>query len=205
MTETLSRPASDGAATAVLRSTPTPTGVLHPLATFQHLTYTYPGAEHAALSDINLTLARGLTLVVGDSASGKSSLLRVLNGLVPHFHGGRIRGDAVVLGDSVIGTPTRTLARKVGFVFQDPETGFVCSTVEKEVAFGPENMGMSNIGGHVEGAPDSVGIGHLRGRRRAGLSRGGRPRGGRGPGVAAGPAQRCPRGAARHALPRRRE
>src|SRR5258708_14101353 len=187
MTETLSRPASDGAATAVSTSTPIPTGALHALADFQHLTYTYPGAEHAALSDIELTLARGLSLVVGDSASGKSSLLRVLNGLVPHFHGGRIRGDAVVLGESVIATPTRRLARKVGFVFQDPETGFVCSTVEKEVAFGPENMGMSNIGGHVEGAPDSGGLGHPRGRRLAGLSRRRPPRVGRPSRVAAAP------------------
>src|SRR5258708_29420109 len=178
MTETLSRPASDGTATAVSTLTPAAKGVLDPLASFQHLTYWYPGTGHPALSDRGLTLARGLALVVGDSASGKSSLLRVLNGLVPHFHGGRIRGDAVVLGESVIATPTRRLARKVGFVFQDPETGFVCSTVEKEVAFGPENMGMSNIGGHVDEALDSGGIRPPRGRRRGGPSGGGRRRGG---------------------------
>src|SRR5258708_1874033 len=176
MTETLSRPASDGASTAVSTPTPASTGLLHPLAAFQHLTYSYPGAEHPALSDVDLTLSRGLTLVVGDSASGKSSLLRVLNGLVPHFHGGRIRGDAVVLGDSVIATPTRRLARKVGFVFQDPETGFVCSTVEKEVAFGAENLGVPDIGRRVEEALDSVGIGHLRGRPLAALSGGDRQR-----------------------------
>jgi len=88
------------------------------LAAFQHLTYHYPGSDQPALADIDLLLEPGLTLIAGDSASGKSSLLRVLNGLVPHFHGGRIRGDAVVLGDSVVDTPTRRLARKVGFVFQ---------------------------------------------------------------------------------------
>src|SRR5258708_6290407 len=176
MTETLRRPASDDAAIAVSTSTPIPTGALHALAEFQHLTYTYPGAEHAALSDIELTLARGLSLVVGDSASGKSSLLRVLNGLVPHFHGGRVRGDALVLGGSVLPPPTPRLARKVGFVFQDPETGFVCSTVDKEVAFGAENLGMSDIGRRVEEALDSVGIGHLRRRRLAELSGGERQR-----------------------------
>lgn len=146
------------------------------LASFQHLTYTYPGSNQPALADIDLILEPGLTVIVGDSASGKSSLLRVLNGLVPHFHGGRIRGDAIVLGDSVVDTPTRRLARKVGFVFQDPETGFVFSTVEKEVAFGVENLGMSGIGDRVDEALASVGIAHLRERRLAELSGGERQR-----------------------------
>jgi energy-coupling factor transport system ATP-binding protein len=143
---------------------------------FQHLTYTYPGSDQPALSDIDLILEPGLALVTGDSASGKSSLLRVLNGLVPHFHGGRIRGDAVVFGDSVVGTPTRRLARKVGFVFQDPETGFVFETVAKEVAFGVENLGMSGIGDRVDEALASVGIAHLRERRVGELSGGERQR-----------------------------
>src|SRR5258708_39680809 len=114
MTETLSRPASDGAATAVSTSTPIPTGALHALADFQHLTYIYPGAEHAALSDIDLTLARGLTLVVGDSASGKSSLLRVLNGLVPHFHGGAGRGGRGVPRGAGIPGPSPPVRRQGG-------------------------------------------------------------------------------------------
>jgi len=146
------------------------------LAAFQHLTYHYPGSDQPALADIDLLLEPGLTLIAGDSASGKSSLLRVLNGLVPHFHGGRVRGDAVVLGDSVVDTPTRHLAREVGFVFQDPETGFVFGTVEKEVAFGVENLGMSGIGDCVDEALASVGIAHLRERRLAELSGGERQR-----------------------------
>jgi energy-coupling factor transport system ATP-binding protein len=155
MTETLRRPARE-----------------QTLVAFNHLTYTYPGSERPALAAIDLVLDPGLTLLVGDSASGKSSLLRVLNGLVPHFHGGRIRGDAVVLGDSVVKTPTRRLARKVGFVFQDPETGFVFSTVEKEVAFGVANLGLSGVRQRVEAALASVGSLHLRARRVAELSGG---------------------------------
>jgi energy-coupling factor transport system ATP-binding protein len=143
---------------------------------FHRLTYTYPGSDQPALNDIDLILEPGLTLIVGDSASGKSSLLRVLNGLVPHFHGGRIRGDAHVFGDSVVGTPTRRLARKVGFVFQDPEAGFVFGTVAKEVAFGVENLGMSAIGDRVDDALASVGIAHLRERRVGELSGGERQR-----------------------------
>jgi energy-coupling factor transport system ATP-binding protein len=146
------------------------------LAVFQDLTYTYPESGLPALSNIDLVIEPGMTLVAGDSAGGKSSLLRVLNGLVPHFHGGRIRGDALILGDSVVRTPTRRLARKVGFVFQDPEHGFVFSTVEKEVAFGVENLGMSRLGRRVEEALASVGIAHLRQRRIAELSGGERQR-----------------------------
>jgi len=64
-------------------------------ARLSHLSYWYPGSAHAALDDVSLVL-EGMTLVAGRSGGGKSSLLRVLNGLVPHFHGGRIAGHAEV-------------------------------------------------------------------------------------------------------------
>src|SRR5258708_38621228 len=125
MTETLSRPASDGTATAVSTPTPAAKGVLDPLASFQHLTYWYPGTGYPALSDIDLTLDRGLTLVVGDSASGKSSLLRVLNGLVPHFHGGRIRGGALVLRGPRVAPPTPRGPPHGGGRFHGPHAGLL--------------------------------------------------------------------------------
>jgi energy-coupling factor transport system ATP-binding protein len=175
MTETLRRPRPPAAPRATVPKAAHLDG-RDQLVDFHHLTYTYPGSDRPALTAINLNLERGLTLIAGDSASGKSSLLRVLNGLVPHFHGGRIRGDAVVFGDSVVDTPTRRLARRVGFVFQDPETGFVYSTVEKEVAFGAQNLGMTRIGDRVDEALASVGIAHLRARRVAELSGGERQR-----------------------------
>ena len=106
-----------------------------PLARVERLSYWYPG-EVPALIDVNLELRPGLTLVVGPSGGGKSSLLRLFNGLIPHFHGGRIGGSAIVLGHDVARTPTRILARDVGFVFQDPEHQVVYGSVEREVAFG---------------------------------------------------------------------
>src|SRR3982074_80284 len=115
MTETLARHRTVRDTAPPPQSQP----ALQGIASFNNLTYSYPTPGDPALVDIDLVLEPGLTLVAGGSASGKSSLLRVLNGLVPHFHGGSIRGDALVLGESVQNTPTRRLSRKVGFVFQD--------------------------------------------------------------------------------------
>ncbi|HEX6548523.1 MAG TPA: ATP-binding cassette domain-containing protein [Candidatus Dormibacteraeota bacterium] len=141
------------------------------------LTYSYPQASAAALA-AEVELDPGLTLVAGASGSGKSTLLRTLNGLVPHFHGGRIEGRAVVCGMDVLRTPTRTLARRVGFVFQDPEQQAVYASVEREVAFGLENLAVprAQMEELVTSALAAAGADHLRGRRLAELSGGERQR-----------------------------
>jgi energy-coupling factor transport system ATP-binding protein len=112
------------------------------LAAARGLTYWYPGSQEPALEGLEFEIETGLHLVTGASGSGKSTLLRLLNGLVPHFHGGSIAGRVEVAGHDVFTTPTRRLARHVGFVFQDPELQFVYGTVEREVAFGLENAGL---------------------------------------------------------------
>ncbi len=148
------------------------------LASLQGLTYRYPGAETDALANAWLEVCPGLTVVTGPSGGGKSTLLRVLNGLVPHFHGGRISGCARVGGLDAIRTPTRELARQVGFVFQDPEMQMVYGTVEREVAFGLENLAFpaAAMAARVTEALDRVGIGHLARRRVATISGGERQR-----------------------------
>jgi energy-coupling factor transport system ATP-binding protein len=148
------------------------------LAALSGLSYWYPGAETPALRDVSLALDGGLTVVAGPSGGGKSTLLRVLNGLVPHFHGGRIAGLAEVDGFDVRTTPTRRLARSVGFVFQDPELQTVYTVVDREVAFGLENLAVpsSEIPGRVEEALGQAGIPHLAGRGIATLSGGERQR-----------------------------
>ncbi len=147
-------------------------------ARLERLTYWYPGAAAPALDDVRLTLSDGVTLVAGPSGGGKSTLLRVLNGLVPHFHGGRIKGSAEVAGHDIVATPTRVLARTVGFVFQDPELQAVYDTVEREVAFGLENMGMPShaMRSRVDEALADAGADHLANRRIRTLSGGERQR-----------------------------
>jgi energy-coupling factor transport system ATP-binding protein len=147
-------------------------------ATLDRLTYQYPGADRRALKDVTLRIEGGFTVVAGPSGGGKSSLLRVFNGLVPHFHGGRISGRAEVAGRNILETPTRVLARTVGFVFQDPELQTVYSTVDREVAFGLENTAVpaAEMAARVDEALADAGIGHLAGRATSTLSGGERQR-----------------------------
>ena len=144
----------------------------------RHLTYSYAGSHAPALDDVTVELGEGLTLVTGPSGGGKSTLLRLLNGLVPHFHGGRVAGAAESAGLDVIGTPTRVLARHVGFVFQDPELQAVYDTVEREVAFGLENTSVpaAAMAGRIDDALHQAGAHHLAHRRLSTLSGGERQR-----------------------------
>lgn len=148
------------------------------IATLTHLTYWYPGGAKPALSDTCLAVEGGLTVVAGPSGGGKSTLLRTFNGLVPHFHGGRIAGSAEVLGLDVIATPTRKMARHVGVVFQDPELQTIYNVVDREVAFGLENVAVPSrqIAGRVEEALLAAGVSHLAGRAVRTLSGGERQR-----------------------------
>jgi energy-coupling factor transport system ATP-binding protein len=106
------------------------------------VTYRYPGAAAPALRDVSLELEPGeLVVLAGASASGKSTLLRVLCGLVPHFHGGRFEGRAEICGMDLREHGPAALAREVGTLFQDPETQVLMGTVRAELAFPLENRG----------------------------------------------------------------
>ncbi|MCW5880920.1 MAG: ATP-binding cassette domain-containing protein [Anaerolineae bacterium] len=137
--------------------------------------YTYPGQPSPALADVALDIPDGsLTLVVGPSGEGKSTLLRTLNGLVPHFYGGCFTGSVRVMGVDPIALTPRRMGRHVGFVFQDPESQFVVSRVEDELAFGMENFGVAPpvMAERIAWGLGALGIGHLRDRRIETLSGG---------------------------------
>ena len=147
-------------------------------ATIRRLSYWYPGTDRPALEGLDLDLSPGLTLVAGASGGGKSTLLRLLNGLVPQFHGGRIAGSAVVAGLDPLRDPVSRLAQHAGLVFQDVETQSVYGTVDREIAFGLENVGLSRpkMRERVDAALAAMSIEHLRSRRLATLSGGERQR-----------------------------
>jgi energy-coupling factor transport system ATP-binding protein len=140
-----------------------------------HVTYTYPNQASPALADFSAAIPPGeFVLVVGPSGSGKSTFLRSLNGLVPHFYGGRWAGRADVFGRDPVALAPRGMADLVGFVFQDPEAQFVVDTVEDELAFAMENFALApaTMRKRVEEVLDQMGIAHLRSRRISTLSGG---------------------------------
>ncbi len=127
------------------------------------------------LDGVDLHIDEGeLVLVAGRTGSGKSTLLGVFNGLVPSFTGGRLSGDVLVDGTSVIDLPPRERVETVGYVGQDPLAGFVTDTVEEELAYGMEQLGLdpATMRRRVEETLDLLGIADLRHRALRTLSGG---------------------------------
>ncbi|MFW9830677.1 MAG: energy-coupling factor ABC transporter ATP-binding protein [Candidatus Thorarchaeota archaeon] len=109
-----------------------------------HLSFTYSGSDTTVLDDISLVIPRGAFFgLVGPSGCGKTTLARCLNGLIPHFHPGRLEGTVMISGLNTQDHHAHELAQKVGLVFQNPENQLIAPTVERELAFGPENLGLS--------------------------------------------------------------
>ena len=131
--------------------------------------------DDTVLDGIDLAIDEGeLVLVAGRTGSGKSTLLGTFNGLVPSFTGGTLRGDVLIDGVSVIDLPPRERAEVVGYVGQDPLAGFVTDTVEEELAYGMEQLGLdgATMRRRVEGTLDLLGIAELRARDLRTLSGG---------------------------------
>ena len=131
--------------------------------------------EHTVLRDVDLTLDEGeLVLVSGRTGVGKSTLLGVVTGLVPRFTGGVLTGDVLLDGASIVEQPPRERAHLVGYVSQDPLAGFVADTVEEELAYGMEQLGMpvDTMRRRVEETLDLLGIAELRSRDLRTLSGG---------------------------------
>lgn len=128
-----------------------------------------------ALAGVSLAVAEGELLgVAGTTGSGKTTLCLALNGLVPQQTSGTIRGD-VWIGDwNTKRVPVPRLSTRVGVVFQDPEANLIGLTVEDEVAFGPENLGVEprEIAERIDWALDVVGMADARQRSVTQLSGG---------------------------------
>lgn len=136
-----------------------------PIIEVKDLFYTYPNFTEPFLKGVNLTIDKGdLVLLTGPSGCGKTTLCRCLIGLIPHFYGGEVKGEVVISNLPVKDHTISELAQHVGFVFQNPENQLFALSVEKDVAFGLENLGMprDEIRKNVDWAMDLMGIGNLR-------------------------------------------
>ncbi len=150
------------------------------MITFDRVTFTYPETDDCAspqpvLRDISVHIADGeLALLVGATGSGKTTFLRAINGLVPHFSGGFLQGRIKIKGRSTQDYPPRELADLVGFVPQDPVTGFVTDLVEDELAYSMESLGIEPqiMRRRVEETLDLLGLADLRNRPLRSLSGG---------------------------------
>ena len=146
---------------------------------FEQMGVTYVGVDRPALYGVDLEIPEGeLCLVVGRTGSGKSTLLGTVNGLVPHFSGGTLHGRVTVAGRDTRLHPPRDLADVVGVVGQDPRSGFVTDTVEEELAYGMESLGLPGdvMRRRVEETLDLLGLAELRARPLEQLSGGQRQR-----------------------------
>nr|WP_240981434.1 MULTISPECIES: ABC transporter ATP-binding protein [unclassified Streptomyces] len=127
------------------------------------------------MRDVDLVVPEGeLVLLVGPSGVGKSTLLGAVSGLVPHFTGGTLRGRVTVDGRDTRTHHPRELADLVGTVGQDPLAHFVTDTVEDELAYGMESLGLAPavMRRRVEETLDLLGLADLRDRPIATLSGG---------------------------------
>ena len=141
----------------------------------KNLTYTYPGATKPSIKDVSIKIEKGeFALITGPSGCGKTTLCRCFNGLIPHFYQGELKGEVTVAGLRVPEHPIYELATHVGLVFQNPENQLFALSVEKDVAFGLENLGVprEEIRKRVNWALKLTGIYELRERTPTELSGG---------------------------------
>ncbi|UOB13248.1 ATP-binding cassette domain-containing protein [Streptomyces sp. HP-A2021] len=142
---------------------------------FEDVSVTYDGAAEPTVRGVDFEVPEGeLVLLAGPSGVGKSTVLGAVSGLVPHFTGGTLRGRVTVAGRDTRTHKPRELADVVGTVGQDPLSHFVTDTVEDELAYGMESLGLAPdvMRRRVEETLDLLGLADLRHRPIATLSGG---------------------------------
>jgi energy-coupling factor transport system ATP-binding protein len=141
-----------------------------PIVRLAGLAHAYDGV--AALRGLDLAIRPGeFVAVIGDNGSGKTTLIKHLVGLLKPTG-----GSVTVMGADTRNAAIHELARSVGLVFQNPDTMLFEETVEREVAFGPTNLGLADVAGRVTRALDEVGLAAQRHTYPRSLSRGERQR-----------------------------
>lgn len=151
------------------------TDTVKPILSVREVGFSYPGDRRWVLDNVSLELGPGeIVLLTGPTGCGKSTLLKTLNGIIPLESSGTMKGAVLVDGVDTRTGATSSLAQKVGLVFQSPDDQLFCGNVDDEVAFGPQNLGLSadETERRVRRSLDSVGIASLAGRPSTSLSGG---------------------------------
>jgi len=141
----------------------------------ENITFQYRRRSEPAIEKINFSIQPGqVMLIAGSSGCGKTTLMRCINGLIPHTYSGKMSGDIHLFGKSVTGMGLADISQTVGTLLQDPERQILGSYVMNEVAFGLESLGIprEEITPRVEKALDRLAILHLRDRETFGTSGG---------------------------------
>ena len=113
------------------------------LIKFNNFHFRYKGNDEYALNNINLEIeSNRFILLAGETGSGKTSLIRCMNGLIPQFYAGYYKGQVEISGKNTTETTISELSNEVGIVFQNPENQLIAMNVEHEIAFGLENLGI---------------------------------------------------------------
>jgi energy-coupling factor transporter ATP-binding protein EcfA2 len=146
-----------------------------PAITIQDLSFRYRARAEWAVDSVSLSVPQGeLLLVAGTSGCGKTTLARCINGLIPRSYRGELKGR-VRLGDRQVGQMALAdVSQTVGTLLQNPDRQIVASSVEGEIRFGPENLGLpaDEIYHRVDEALARLNIEHLRSRETFALSGG---------------------------------
>ena len=141
----------------------------------ENVSFSYDGQEHDGLHDINLKILDGeCVLFCGRSGCGKTTITRLVNGLIPQFYQGELHGRVLVDGQEISNLPMYQIAAKVGSVFQNPRTQFFNVDTDSEIAFGIENEARppQELAERVEQTTEDLHIQKLRSRNIFELSGG---------------------------------
>ena len=112
-------------------------------AKLENVTFRYSNGDSGALNSVDLEIKSGECLLLcGSSGCGKTTVTRLLNGLIPHYYEGELQGEVISAGRNIRDVSIEDLAGTVGSVFQNPRSQFFCVDTDAEIAFGCENMGL---------------------------------------------------------------
>ena len=142
---------------------------------FENVSFSYQGQEHNGLHEINLKISDGeCVLFCGRSGCGKTTITRLVNGLIPQFYQGELQGRILVDGQKISNLPMYQIVSKVGSVFQNPRTQFFNVDTDSEISFGIENEALppKELAERVDQTTNDLNIQNLRNRNIFELSGG---------------------------------